>query len=242
MSSTSSSAWPWPSSPPSEPVAAPAGLERWYRRLIACYPRSFRKESTEEILAVLLATAREGQRRPDLAEVADLLRGAARMRMGLSRAPRTVLHAVRLMYLGAVAELAVLITLLVSSGDVHAAVRSAYLRDNHTVSAAALGHLQSSVSTSLTADLVLASVAIAARLWLAYAVGKGRGWARILAVAGCYVSTVGLAIALSHHAATYAPAAMIAAGAAWVTGLAAAALLVCKPSWPYFRQRTAARA
>jgi hypothetical protein len=32
-------------------------LERGYRRLVACYPRSFRKENQEEIIAVLLATA-----------------------------------------------------------------------------------------------------------------------------------------------------------------------------------------
>jgi hypothetical protein len=191
---------------------------------------------------VLLATAREGQRRPGFAETTDLLRGAARMRMGLSRAPRTVLHAVRLMYLGAVADLAVLITLLVTSGDVLAAARSADLRANHAVSAAALGHLLSPVNETLTAGVVFASIAIAARLWLAYAVGKGRGWARILAVACCYVSTVVLAMDMSHHAATYAPATMIAGGVAWVTGLGAATLLVCKPSWPYFRQRTAARA
>jgi hypothetical protein len=32
-------------------------LERGYRRVLACYPKAFRKESGEEILAVLLDTA-----------------------------------------------------------------------------------------------------------------------------------------------------------------------------------------
>jgi hypothetical protein len=36
-------------------------LERGYRRVLACYPKAFRRESEEEILAVLLATAQEGQ-------------------------------------------------------------------------------------------------------------------------------------------------------------------------------------
>ena len=36
-----------------------ASLERGYRRLLACYPRSFRGESEQEILAVLIASARE---------------------------------------------------------------------------------------------------------------------------------------------------------------------------------------
>ena len=31
-----------------------SNLERGYRRLIACYPRSFRKDNEEEILTVLL--------------------------------------------------------------------------------------------------------------------------------------------------------------------------------------------
>ena len=32
-------------------------LERRYRRVLACYPKAFRRESEDEILAVLLATA-----------------------------------------------------------------------------------------------------------------------------------------------------------------------------------------
>jgi hypothetical protein len=50
-------------------------VEREYRRILACYPRAFRHESEEEILAVLMATAREGQRRVGVAEAADLVRG-----------------------------------------------------------------------------------------------------------------------------------------------------------------------
>jgi hypothetical protein len=102
--------------PVSDRASSSAQLERAYRLLVACYPRSFRRESTEEVIAVLLATAREDQRRPSIAEAADLLRGAARMRLGLSRCPRTVLHAVRLMYLGALVQGAVLVSILLSAG------------------------------------------------------------------------------------------------------------------------------
>jgi hypothetical protein len=58
----------------------PTSLERRYRRLLACYPRAFRREHTEEMLAVLMAGARQG-RRPGLAESADLIRSAAKMRL-----------------------------------------------------------------------------------------------------------------------------------------------------------------
>ena len=45
----------------------PLRLERSYRRRLACYPRAWRRENEEEILAVLLACAAEDQRRPGLA-------------------------------------------------------------------------------------------------------------------------------------------------------------------------------
>ena len=57
------------------------GLERGYRRLLACYPARFRSEHGEELLAVLLAGARDGQRRPGLAESASLLRSGLGMRL-----------------------------------------------------------------------------------------------------------------------------------------------------------------
>ncbi len=58
-----------------------SGLERGYRRLLTCYPARFRSEHGEELLAVLLAGARDGQRRPGLAESASLLRSGLGMRL-----------------------------------------------------------------------------------------------------------------------------------------------------------------
>lgn len=51
-------------------------LERRYRRLLAAYPDAYRRENAEEILAVLMAGAAAGQRRPGLADTTSLLRGA----------------------------------------------------------------------------------------------------------------------------------------------------------------------
>jgi hypothetical protein len=108
-------------------VTGSAGLERRYRRVLACYPKAFRRENGEEILAVLLATAHEGQQRPGLAESADLIRSALRMHLGLSRAPRPVRAAVRLMCVGAVLTLADVATVLVTLGRAKHAVRSSPL-------------------------------------------------------------------------------------------------------------------
>ena len=63
-------------------MSDPTQLERRYRRLLAFYPEAFRGEHEEEMLAVLLAGAEEGQRRPSLAEAIDLVRNAILMRMG----------------------------------------------------------------------------------------------------------------------------------------------------------------
>src|ERR1022692_2638599 len=62
-------------------MTAAAGLERGYRRLLARYPRDYWRDHEEEMLAVLLASARDGQRRPGLAESGDLIRGALMMRL-----------------------------------------------------------------------------------------------------------------------------------------------------------------
>jgi hypothetical protein len=56
-------------------------LERRYRRLLAFYPKAFRRDREQEIVAVLMAGAAAGQRRPRLSESFDLLRSAILMRL-----------------------------------------------------------------------------------------------------------------------------------------------------------------
>jgi hypothetical protein len=62
-------------------------LERRYRSLLALYPKAFRREHEQEILSVLMAAAHEGQKRPRLAESADLLRNAIFMRLRQTKVP-----------------------------------------------------------------------------------------------------------------------------------------------------------
>ena len=97
-------------------------LERAYRRLLAWYPREFRRENGPEILAVLMASARDGQRRPGLAGSADLIRSGLwmRLRPGVPRSARTVRAAVRLMYAGAAVSTVNLIIFLALIGDIRA--------------------------------------------------------------------------------------------------------------------------
>lgn len=62
-------------------------LERRYRRLLALYPKAFRREHEHEILSVLMAAAPEGQNRPRLPESADLVRSAIFMRLRQTKVP-----------------------------------------------------------------------------------------------------------------------------------------------------------
>jgi len=223
----------------SDRASSSARLERAYRRLVKCYPRSFRRENTEEIIAVLLATARPDQRRPSFAEAADLLRGAARMRLGLSRCPRTVLHAVRLMYLGALAELALLITSLLSVASIQAAGRAATIRalGPHAAPAltrSVLARVAAVIRTEITIGVVVALIAIAVWLFLAWANGKGSALARVGAIIAGAFNTAASAEGLLNGDATYAPAATIVSCVVMAIGIAAVVLLVAKPSWPYF--------
>jgi len=96
-------------------------LERSYRRILAWYPRSFRADSEDEILAVLMATAEDGQTRVGPAEAWDLVRGALRMRLWpAAPRPRSVRVAVKLMLAGAAAELAAMIAVISTLGSVRA--------------------------------------------------------------------------------------------------------------------------
>ena len=51
----------------------PAALERRYRRLLRCYPPGHRQVHREEMLGVLLATARPGQRAPGARQTVNLV-------------------------------------------------------------------------------------------------------------------------------------------------------------------------
>ena len=217
---------------------APGNLERGYRRLIACYPRSFRKDTGEEILTVLLATAGEGRQRPSLGESADLIKGAIRMRMGLSRTPRTVLYAVRLMYLGAAAQLAVLITVILTAGHIRAAVRTAMAAYHNPAVTAQVMH---AVNIDLVVDTVVIPVLIVVWLFMAWANGMGYDWARVAAISIFGLSCAGLVIDLAQSTAKYAPAALISSGVTWVIGLAAVVLILQKQSAPYYVRRPATR-
>jgi hypothetical protein len=162
-------------------------LERGYRRLLAWYPRSYRRENEQEILAVLMADAPDGQRRPGLAESADLIRSGLwmRLRPSVPRSAPTVRAAIRLMYVGATVSTVNLILVLAFIGD----IKAYHAVLGHRLTAAQVSDLNALVITLL---IVSALIPIAVWLWMARANGQGRNWARRLSTVLFALATLNL--------------------------------------------------
>ena len=208
-------------------------LERAYRRLLAWYPRAFRRENGQEILAVLLACAPDGQRRPGLAQAADLIRGGLWMRLRPS-APRsapTVRAAVRVMCAGAAVSTVNLLILLAVIGDTKA---------YHAVLGYRLTAAQVSQMTTeaITVGIISGLVPIVLWLWMARANGQGKNWARVLSTALFGVATldltgaVGTPIRIELVPMLFGPTLPVLT---WLVGLAAVWLLWRPASTAFFK-------
>jgi hypothetical protein len=199
-------------------TAAAADLERGYRRWLRWYPGSFRREHEEEILGVLLAGAREGQRRPDVAECLDLLRGAVwmRLRPSVPSSHRSVYRAIWLVCFGALVELAAAITIQATIGDVAASVPKSNpgLTD---------GQWHAVVAGIVEPKAVGAFVAVGFWLCLAWAIGRGRRWTRTASALFLGVNTWSLLDGLASGSAVYARPDLVMGVAVWLVALAAVA-------------------
>ena len=212
-----------------------ASLERGYRRLLACYPRAFRRENEEEILAVLLACAQDGQTRPGLEASVDLLKGAARMRLRPTPGqPRTVFAAVWLMIAGAAAELGVMVTLLATQNEIKADLITRYPAYAHAI--------RHAVNVQVTLDVVVGPVVIAVWLWLAWMSSRGKQRGRVAFAVFFGITSLSVLYSLSQGSLVYAPAAMSVGLGIWAIAAAAIMLIFNKASSPYFQRREPALA
>jgi hypothetical protein len=207
-------------------------LERRYRRLLAWYPQAFRREHEEEMLVVLMAGAMDGRRRPGLADSADLIRNAIwmRLRPWAQRPAPTVVWALRLMVLAAGLELVALATVV----GTQASLRSVIVGHFPHFTAA---QWQAAVHAHILPVEVGAPIAAVVWLGLAWANGRGYAWARGLFVGLFGLTSVSLLAAFAQHAATYAPADLIAGCALWLIGLLALLLIFNPRSDRHYHQR-----
>jgi len=183
-----------------------ADLERRYRRLLACYPRAFRREHEQEILAVLMAGAAEGRQRPRLGEAADLIGNAIwmRLRPRVPRSQPTVCWAVMLMYLCAALKL---------------------------LGAPILPATPSSNASPLGIGISWGVFAL-----LAWANGRGHNWARILFAVWFGFHSLALFYDIAHVSASSTPVwTVIASVSFWLVELSALVLILSKRSGAYYR-------
>jgi len=210
-------------------MSKPARLEREYRRLLVCYPRTYRRENEEEILAVLLACAQDGQR-PGLAVVADLIKGAMRMRLRpAARTPRTVQAAVWLLCVGAAAQLAALV-INVATID---SVESAAARRYPPWAAAAVHHV---VTVRMVTNRVEEAIGIGVWLLLAWALARRRNLARFAVAAWFGLDCVDMFQA-GRSAVVEAPLNVAVGTVIWLLALAASVLLFTWASNRYYRPK-----
>jgi len=197
-----------------------ADLERGYRRWLRWYPTLFRHEHEEEMLTVLLAGARAGQRRPEVRECFDLLRSAVWMHLvpRVPRSDRSVLNAVKLMYCGALIELAVAITIVATMGD----VRSSVVQRDPALTA---DQWHAVVVGQLEPTAVAAGLAVGFWLWMAWSLGHGQRWARIAFALFFGLNTYSLFTGLAGGSAIYARQDLVSGSVLWLVELASAALI-----------------
>lgn len=204
-------------------------LERRYRRLLVFYPRRYRRRHEDEILAVLLDGTAPRQRRPRLAEITSLAWSGLGMRLrpDVPRSAHTVRTAVRLMYLGALVELGVLAVVAATVGHLHAAI----VAHDHGYTAA---QWQAEFHQHIVPVEIAAPIAACVWVWLAWANGRGHGWARALFLVFVGVTTASLLSGLANGAFTYAPDDAVAGIALCIVAFAAVLLIVNGQSRPYY--------
>jgi hypothetical protein len=198
-----------------------ADLERSYRRWLRWYPRSFRDEHEEEMLGVLMVGARADQCRPGPMECVDLVASAlcVRLRPRVPRSERSTFAMVRLMYLGAVVELAVGLTIVASLADVKASIVA---RDTGYTGA----QWHAEVVGAFEPLVVVAGLAVGFWLWMAWANGRGLRWARVLFALFFCGNTYSLLRGLAGGSALYARTDLAAGGVLWLVELAVVTLVL----------------
>ena len=141
--------------------------------------------------------------------------------------PRSVRTAVRLMYLAAGLEAVAFIVALLTRGSLRAAI----LRRHPHYTATQLHTAESAQTVVLVVGAV---IAVALWLWMAWANGRGRNWARVVSAVFFGISTLGLLISF---AAGRGVGDIIVGVVLWLIGLAVIVLLFRKESAPFFARQ-----
>jgi hypothetical protein len=148
------------------------------------------------------------------------MRGALwmRIRPSVPRSNRSVFNAVKLLYFGAVVELATAIMVVATVGD----VRSSVVKSDPGLTT---GEWHAVVAGQLEPTAVAAAIAVGFWLWIAWAIGRGHRWARIAFALFFGLNTWSLFNGLAGGSAVYAQADLAIGIVLWLVELVAVALI-----------------
>jgi hypothetical protein len=144
---------------------------------------------------------------------------------GLPR-PRSIQTAVRLMYAGAALDAVGVILGLATAGSLKADI----VKRSPNLTATQIHGVE---VFSIVGTVVIGLIAIGLWLWMAWANGRGRGWARILSAVLFGIDTLSLLLSFTR---ANVIGAVILGVLVWLAGLGAIILLFNKESTPFFRQ------
>ena len=145
-------------------------------------------------------------------------------------APQPVTRAVRLMYAGAALSALEIILGLVSIGSLKSAITSHYPHYTaHQIHALEVG--------TIAIAVVIGAISMGLWLWMAWANGRGKSWARIVASVLFALNTLNLLISIPRP---HSVVSLIFALLVWLAGLGAIYFLWQRESSAYF-QATSAR-
>ena len=143
-------------------------------------------------------------------------------------APQSVLTAVRLMYAGAALNTIEIIIGLTTIGSLKSAILSRY--PNYTDSQ--VHTLQVAVIAS---TVIFGALAIGLWLWMAWANGRGRSWARIVASVLFGLNTIGV---LTQVAQPHAVFSLVLTILVWLAGLGAIYFIWQRDSSAFYQARS----
>ena len=139
--------------------------------------------------------------------------------------PQPVRTAVLFMYAGAALSVIEIIIGAVTVGSLRSAIRSQY--PNYSTS-----QIHAAEVAGVVAAVVIGAIAVGLWLWMAWANGRGRGWARIVATVLFALNTIDL---LALVARPHSAIGLLFAGLVWLAGLGAIFFLWQRESSAYFQ-------
>ena len=160
---------------------------------------------------------------PSLPQYPDYPGAAAQWPVAQAR-PKTITRAMQFMYAGAAMSLITLVLGAADSSAYKTAIRKAFPKYTQT-------QVNNAANTAVTIAIVAGLIGVGLWLWMAWANGRGRNWARVLSSVFFGIATLGLVGNLAQHS----PAAsLVVSLVEWLIGLAAILHLWNRQSSAYF--------